>query len=117
MKNTYMAAAWALLIASGISTGFAIALNERTGPAERVKSGYVACISAYALEQYEQAPHRRQIGLMMQDECLPTDRIADYDFEALGIGKTSKVRLFLENDQYADVYLPVEAIQPENNRK
>lgn len=103
MKTYLFPAYMCLTIAAGI------ALAYGDVPAhERVRPGYVACVSPYMLDVYTQSPHRRQIGMMLQDECLPTDRLADYDYVVLNDGR---VRVMLPDDQYADLYMPAEAVR------
>lgn len=101
-----------LLVLAGVGLGFTLGMSEpkTSGYTDRVHTGYVACTSAYYLDQYEQAPHRRQIGMMLNDECLPTDRLTDYPFMVMESGEVSRVRLLLPDDAYAEVYLFDEAI-------
>lgn len=116
-----MGAAWFLLALAGIGTGLAIQeqqlLAERGQVVERVKPGFVACTSAYYLDQFNQAPHRRQIGLMLDDECLPTERLAEYPFVVLneGTSEVNRIRLMLPDDQYADLYVSVAAVTDKGN--
>jgi hypothetical protein len=103
MKTYLFPAYMSLTIAAGI----ALAYGD-VPPPQTVKPGYVACTTAYMLDQYQQSPHRRQIGMMLQDQCLPTDRLADYEYLVLNDGR---VRVMLPDDQYADLYMPVEAVR------
>lgn len=101
-----------IVVVVGLAAGLTIAFYEPKLPkyADRIQTGYVACTSAYYLDQYEQAPHRRQVGMMMADDCLPTERITDYPFMVMEPGEVSRVRLLLPDDAYADVYLFDDAI-------
>ena len=78
----------------------------------QIQTGYVACTSEYYLEQYELATHRQQVGIMMDNHCLPTDNLTGHPAILLESGEVSLVRLMLPDDQYADVYLYEEAISP-----
>lgn len=120
MRNKSEYIVWFLLgLLTGLGAGMIIvghATKKVDAPTEinsQIQTGYVACTSAYYLDQYEQAPHRRQIGMMMDDECLPTDRLTDYPFMVMETGEVSRVRLLLPDDAYADVYLFAEAITPD----
>ena len=105
MKTYLFPAYMSLAIAAGIALAYG---DVPPVAPERVQPGYVACVSAYMLDAYTQSPHRRQIGMMLQDECLPTDRLADYEYFVLNDGR---VRVMLPDDQYADLYMPAEAVR------
>ncbi len=113
-----MAAAWICLTLATAGTGVAIveqhaAAEREQIEAERVQPGYVACTSLYHLDRFNQAKHRQQIEMMMEDECLPTERLAEFPFVVLNEGtvEVNKVRLFLPDDQYADLFVPADAIK------
>lgn len=112
----HMRAAWFLLALGVAAASLAHveqqALEERGVTAERISAGFVACVSEYHLEQYEVATHRQQVGIMMQDDCLPTERLAEYPFIVMNEGRAGveRVRLFLPDDSTADLFLPVAAV-------
>lgn len=115
---THMRVAWFLLALGVAAASLAHveqqALDARGVTAERISGGFVACVSDYHLEQYEIATHRQQVEIMTQDNCLPTERLAEHPFVVLNEGGTAKgierVRVFLPDDQFADLYLPVAAV-------
>lgn len=113
---THMRVAWFLLALGVAAASLAHveqqALEARGVTAERISGGFVACVSEYHLEQYEIATHRQQVEIMMQDDCLPTERLAEYPFIVMNEGRpgVERVRLFLPDDSTADLYLPVAAV-------
>ncbi len=103
---------------TGLGAGMIIgvhATKKVDSPTEihsQIQTGYVACTSAYYLEQYELATHRQQVSIMMDNNCLPTENLTEHPAILLESGEVSLVRLMLPDDQYADVYLYEEAISP-----
>lgn len=98
--KTYLTPAWLLLTAAA---ALHLAATTPYAATERVKPGYVACISAQHLELFNTATHRSQIELMMQSDCLPTERLAEHPFTQLD--DTGRIRVYLPDDQYADLYV------------
>ncbi len=113
---TSMRAAWFMLILASIGTGLAIAENEadkaRGIEREYVKPGFVACTSQGAMELYQGSNTRHQVELYMSEKCLTTDVLVAYRFVVLNEGTPTinKIRLELDDDQFADLFIPVEAI-------
>ena len=82
-------------------------------PKNHVTPGYVACVSLYHLDQYNQATHRQQVKIMMDSNCLPTDVITEHPVLVMNEGTTQfyKIRVFLPDDQYADLFVPAGSIK------
>lgn len=120
--TTHITTAWLLFALAGVAASLGYveqqALEARGVTSERINGGFVACVSQYHLEQYEIATHRQQVEIMMQDNCLPTERLAEYPFIVMNDGSVDveHVRLFLPDDSTADLYLPREAITPERSQ-
>lgn len=114
--RTSMTAAWVMLILAGIGTGLAIAENEadkaRGIEREFVKAGFTACATQGALELYQQSNTRERAALYLDDLCMSTDTLTSYRFVVLnqGTATINKIRLELDDDQFADLFVPVEAI-------
>lgn len=114
--RTSMFAAWTMLILAGIGTGLAI--EEQRKDAERpieldyVKPGFVACTTQGTMEMYLASDSRDQVKMYVSQNCLTTDVLAGYPFVILnqGTSKVYKIRVALDDDQFADLFVPIEAI-------
>lgn len=116
MKD-YMGMAWLFLSLAATATALAIQeqqiLAERGAELERVKAGYVACTSEFYLQEFNQATHRVQVGMMLNDHCLPTDVLAEYEYKTLNEGGRAgveRIRVFLPDDSTADLFVAVAAV-------
>ena len=114
--RTSMFAAWTMLILAGIGTGLAI--EEQRKDAERpieleyIKPGFTACATQGILELYQQSTTRDRADMYLDDMCMSTDTLGGYRFVVLNEGTATiyKIRLELEDDQFADLFVPVESI-------
>jgi len=108
---------YATCVVAGLTIGLVIATtpaSPNSHPPLHVIPGYVACTDEVSLSLYDAAPHREQVGMMMDDLCLPTERLADFPFVVLSnSGQIAEVRILLPDDRYADLFMPIEATESE----
>lgn len=64
--------------------------------------GYVACKTERYLNQFHNSGRAQKLDMLSAFKCLPTARLAEYQFTALADGR---VRVYLSDDQYADYYV------------
>lgn len=115
--NTNSFALYSTCIIAGITIGLLVSTTPASSdslPPLHVQPGYVACTDEVSLSLYDAAQHREQVGMMMDDLCLPTERLSEFPFVVLAqSGQTAEVRILLPDDRYADLYMPIEATMSE----
>lgn len=98
----------ALAVVWGVGLGFMIALCEDTQPKDvepltpKILPGYPACIQSKDLN-VSSAPYD-------SDSCMNTADLVYYQFSILATTDAHLIRVYLEDDQTADLYIPTQSV-------